>query len=187
LIRSLETEKSLEEKKAEQLIKLREYKQVGKEVKDNIIIYRVKNQRTGRNATVWCILKEEAIGVKYVNMLQKMIKDEDLERGIIISYGRYTHVAQVSAKDSRIELISKDFPAFNIFSHILVPQQELLTAEEKEAVLQTYKVEAYKLPRIKTSDPTVKALGGKPGDVVKIIRNSPTAGKYVSYRYVVEG
>jgi len=48
-------------------------------------------------------------------------------------------------------------------------------------------VHPYQLPRLKASDPAVLAIGAKPGDVVRIIRDSPTAGKYVSYRHVVEG
>ena len=53
--------------------------------------------------------------------------------------------------------------------------------------LSEYKVEPYQLPRIRTSDPAVKAIGARAGDIVRIIRKSDTAGKYLAYRYVVEG
>ena len=53
--------------------------------------------------------------------------------------------------------------------------------------MKKYRVKPYQLPRIKASDPVVRAIGAKPGDILKIIRDSPTAGKYVSYRYVIEG
>ena len=42
------------------------------------------------------------------------------------------------------------------------------------------------MPRIKVNDPAIKHLNPKPGDVVKIIRRSITAGEYVYYRVVVE-
>ncbi|MEM2167897.1 MAG: DNA-directed RNA polymerase subunit H, partial [Candidatus Bathyarchaeia archaeon] len=54
-------------------------------------------------------------------------------------------------------------------------------------VLEKYRIEPYKLPRIKTSDPIIRVIGAKPGDIVKITRRSPTAGESVYYRYVVEG
>ncbi|MGB9135111.1 MAG: DNA-directed RNA polymerase subunit H [Candidatus Bathyarchaeia archaeon] len=79
------------------------------------------------------------------------------------------------------------FPIFNIFDHELVPRHEIMQQDEREKLLAQYRVPPYQLPRIKTSDPAVKAIGAKAGDIVKISRNSTTAGKYVAYRYVVEG
>ncbi|MEM2110670.1 MAG: DNA-directed RNA polymerase subunit H [Candidatus Bathyarchaeia archaeon] len=80
-----------------------------------------------------------------------------------------------------------EFPSFDIFKHELVPKHEILTPEEKAKVLEQYRVEVYQLPRIRTTDPVVRVIGAKPGDLIKIIRKSPTAGEHISYRYVVEG
>ncbi|MEJ2271230.1 MAG: DNA-directed RNA polymerase subunit H [Candidatus Bathyarchaeota archaeon] len=77
------------------------------------------------------------------------------------------------------------FPSFKIFDHDFVSKHELLSSEEREKILSDYKMEPYQLPRIRASDPAVIAVGGTPGDIVKVIRKSPTAGKYIAYRYVV--
>jgi len=43
------------------------------------------------------------------------------------------------------------------------------------------------LPYIQSTDALAKEIGAKPGDFVRITRNSETAGTSVYYRYVVEG
>jgi DNA-directed RNA polymerase subunit H len=74
----------------------------------------------------------------------------------------------------------------DIFQSELVPEQILLTEEEKEKVLSVLNVSLRELPKIKENDPVVKLLKAKKNDVIKIIRNSPTAGKSIYYRVVVK-
>ncbi len=76
---------------------------------------------------------------------------------------------------------------FNILEHELVPKHVLLSEEERKEVLKEYRATLKQLPRMLASDPVAKLLGAKPGDVVKIIRKSPTAGENVYYRVVVKG
>lgn len=76
---------------------------------------------------------------------------------------------------------------FNVLAHELVPKHEVLSLEEATKVLRELGVRPEQLPWIRASDPVVKALGAKPGDIIKIVRESPTAGKVVAYRYVVVG
>ncbi|MGC9345340.1 MAG: DNA-directed RNA polymerase subunit H [Candidatus Bathyarchaeales archaeon] len=78
------------------------------------------------------------------------------------------------------------FPSFDIFEHELVPKHEILTPKEREELLVQYRIQPYQLPQIKASDPAVKAIGARPGDILRIIRKSSTAGTHIAYRYVVE-
>ncbi len=75
---------------------------------------------------------------------------------------------------------------FNVLEHELVPDHILLTEEETQELLNKYKITKGQLPKVKTSDVVVKQVGAKPGDVLKIIRKSLTAGKAVAYRLVIE-
>lgn len=74
---------------------------------------------------------------------------------------------------------------FDLFNHVLVPKHILLSEEETKEVLKQYKIKPYQLPHIKASDPAAIAIEAKIGNVIKIVRKSPTAGKAIAYRYVV--
>ncbi|MEM0029380.1 MAG: DNA-directed RNA polymerase subunit H [Candidatus Nitrosocaldus sp.] len=74
-----------------------------------------------------------------------------------------------------------------IIRHEYVPEHILLSKEEAEEVFKRYHVKPNQLPFILASDPAIRNLNAKPGDIVKIIRRSPTAGVSIYYRYVVEG
>jgi len=74
-----------------------------------------------------------------------------------------------------------------ILQHELVPKHEVVPVEEAAEILRRLGVKPEQLPWIRASDPAARAIGAKPGDIVKIVRKSPTAGEIVVYRYVVPG
>jgi DNA-directed RNA polymerase subunit H len=75
---------------------------------------------------------------------------------------------------------------FNILNHELVPEHIILKEEEKKEVLEKFKIKPENLPKILLSDPVVKAINAKEGDILKIIRQSKTAGTSLYYRIVVK-
>ena len=71
--------------------------------------------------------------------------------------------------------------------HVLVPEHILLSEDEAKLVLEKYRVKPSQLLFIKSSDPAARSIKANPGDIIKIIRKSPTAGEAIVYRYVIEG
>ena len=69
--------------------------------------------------------------------------------------------------------------------HMLVPKHEVLSKEEAEELLRSLGIKKEQLPKIKATDPIAKEIGAKVGEIVKITRESPTAGKSIAYRLVI--
>ena len=177
---------TVEERKAEVLIKLRKYKLIEKEKHEGAYAYIINIPEDKEKAIVWCILGEATVGIVAMNSLYKVMKEKDIYRALVVTEGRYTHAVKQGAKKKNVELLPKSFPVFDIFEHALVPKHEILSEKEAKQLLTHYKIQPYQMPQVKSSDPAVKAIGAKPGDVLKIIRKSSTAGEHIAYRYVVE-
>jgi DNA-directed RNA polymerase subunit H len=68
-----------------------------------------------------------------------------------------------------------------------VREVAVIPKEEAKELLKRLRVKPWQLPWIRSSDPLAQLAGAKPGDVLKIVRESPTAGEAVVYRLVVPG
>jgi len=73
-----------------------------------------------------------------------------------------------------------------VTDHVLVPKHEILSAEEKKDILVKFNATEEQFPFLFNSDPVVREIGAKPGDMVRISRISDTAGETTYYRFVVE-
>ena len=72
----------------------------------------------------------------------------------------------------------------DIQDHMLVPTHEIMTEEEIADEFSDVEYDFKNLPKIRSNDPVVKAIDAKPGDILRITRESQTAGVFVTYRIV---
>ena len=91
------------------------------------------------------------------------------------------------AKIAKVKATKEAKIILNPMSHIFVPKHEILSEKEVGVITKKYNALPKFFPQILFSDPVVREIGAKPGDMVKITRNSPTAGEFAYYRYVVMG
>jgi DNA-directed RNA polymerase subunit H len=83
--------------------------------------------------------------------------------------------------------VEDEVPSFKVSTHFLIPKHELLTKEEASQVLARFNSSPSQFPYIQATDAIVKEIGARPGDFVRVTRQSETAGTSTYYRYVVEG
>ena len=131
------------------------------------------------------------VGVKPIKKCVERMKEEEVKRAVLVIQQSMTAFAKQSIQEmcSAESLVLEQFLEaellVNITEHVLVPQHMILTKEEKAILLKRYKLKEAQLPRMQLVDPISRYYGLTRGQVVKIIRPSETAGKYVTYRLVV--
>ena len=84
----------------------------------------------------------------------------------------------------RVSFFSIEMIVINPLNHVLVPKHEIVPQERhKELMDSLYVTSKSKFPEIKFHvDPIARCIGAVPGDIIKIIRPSISAGEAVIYR-----
>jgi len=131
------------------------------------------------------------LGVSDVRNFVSRLETESAQSAIIIAESAPTPVFKDNINVTNaagvyhLQMFEDKELLVNITEHVLVPLHVPLSKDEIKELLQKYKLKLSQLPRIMLDDPIARYYGLAKGDVVKIIRQSETAGRYVTYRTVL--
>jgi len=133
--------------------------------------------------------EDEKVGVKPIKVYTDRMRAENVSSAIMVLRQDITPFAKQAVQEMsdsfRIEHFKESELLVDITKHQLVPEHQLLTQNEKSELLKRYRLKDHQLPRIQSNDPIARYYGMRRGQVVKIIRPSETAGRYVTYRICV--
>ncbi|KAM7142084.1 DNA-directed RNA polymerases I, II, and III subunit RPABC1 isoform 2-T2 [Molossus nigricans] len=132
--------------------------------------------------------EEPKVGIKTIKVYCQRMQEENITRALIVVQQGMTPSAKQSLVDMAPKYILEQF----------LQQELLINITEHEAFLPLSaspawlffltglpsKLRENQLPRIQAGDPVARYFGIKRGQVVKIIRPSETAGRYITYRLV---
>lgn len=130
--------------------------------------------------------EDQKVGVKPIKNYTDRMKDDAVTNAILVLRVDITPFAKQAVQEMsdsfRIEHFKEAELLVDITEHSLVPEHQVLTNSAKQELLKRYRLKDTQLPRIQANDPVARYYGIKRGQVVKIIRPSETAGRYVTYR-----
>ena len=132
---------------------------------------------------------DDKVGVKTIKQYCEMMKEASVSHAILVVKQGVTPFAKTALQEMASTYLIEHFRdaelLVDVTEHRLVPAHALLSPEDRQALLDRYKLRAEQLPRIQRTDPVARYYGLKVGDVVKIVRPSETAGRYVTYRVCI--
>lgn len=157
------------------------------EYEDRYVLHPTRDSEDGLlKYVVWILKEEKVVGVAIVRELVKEMEETESQRGMLVGGARFTPASKKYAKISRVELVEGHYSSFDLFGHELVPPHVIAEESEIQLVLNHYGINKTHLPRIQSRDPAARVLGARPGQVIRIERESLTAGVSFYYRFVVD-
>ena len=92
----------------------------------------------------------------------------------------------INSYDTQVEVFKFNKLQSDISEHVLVPLHVVLTKEEGDSVLESYRARKREMPLIKTNENIAKYYNMKPGEITRIFRPSPLTCESVGYRLVIK-
>ena len=163
--------------------------QFGDQPKRNDLTILAEHETDAEDQLFVFLPDDDKVGVKTIKQYCEMMKEASVSHAILVVKQGVTPFAKTALQEMASTYLIEHFRdaelLVDVTEHRLVPAHALLSPEDLQALLDRYKLRAEQLPRIQRTDPVARYYGLKVGDVVKIVRPSETAGRYVTYRVCI--
>lgn len=116
--------------------------------------------------------------------ISEFFKNYAQQKKIVVARGFNNKIADYMSKH-RTQIFEEGTLLQDIISYCEQPQFELLSPAEMALVKTEYNATDYTIKKILRSDPIVKYYALRKGDIIRIVRASPTSGLAIDYRIVM--
>ncbi|XP_031256198.1 DNA-directed RNA polymerase V subunit 5A-like [Pistacia vera] len=127
------------------------------------------------------------IKVNVIRSIATQIVNKDSLSGLILILQNQITNQALKAVDLfpfKVELFQITDLLINITKHVLKPNHQVLTDQEKDRVLKKYSIEEKQLPRMLKKDAIARYYGLERGQVVKVTYSGEITESHVTYRCV---
>ena len=163
--------------------------QFGDQPKRNDLTILAEHETDAEDQLFVFLPDDDKVGVKTIKQYCEMMKEASVSHAILVVKQGVTPFAKTALQEMASTYLIEHFRdaelLVDVTEHRLVPAHALLSPEDRQALLDRYKLRAEQLPRIQRTDPVARYYGLKVGEVIKIVRPSETAGRYVTYRVCI--
>ncbi|KAL2341433.1 hypothetical protein Fmac_009373 [Flemingia macrophylla] len=117
----------------------------------------------------------------------QIVDRQNLKGLILVVQSNMTPYARKDLENSpfKVEMFQINDLLVNITKHVLQPKYEVLTEDEKKALLTKYSLEDKQLPFMLKGDAIARYYGYEKGQVIKITHSGPLVESCITYRCVV--
>jgi DNA-directed RNA polymerase I, II, and III subunit RPABC1 len=163
----------------------------------NEIHNKIKSSIIENSDEILFTIEDKKYGIKFISAFLTTIKKEasienfldkniDVHKFIIINKLSDRAIKQV-LEYKNTEVFTMDELLVVVIDHNYVPHHLLLSEDDKNEYLNTFKHHLRDMKKILVRDPVARFYGAKVGDMFKIIRPCMTSGMDIDYRVVIPG
>lgn len=129
------------------------------------------------------ITLEDVTSIAQGTVIHSTVESKHGDHKILVA-GGFNAKAVEYARTNGLEILTHQILRLDIPNHRDQPLFYCLSPSEAVEVRAQWGFDDYNMKKFFSDDPIVLYYGLQPGDVVRIVRPSPTAGAAIDYRYV---
>lgn len=118
------------------------------------------------------------------SIISDFLKDYEKNKKIIVAQDFNNKIADFMSKQ-QTQIFKENALMSDLISYRDQPEFELLTPNEMELFKKEYNATDYTTKKMLKNDAVAKYFALKKGDIIRIIRPSPTSGQAIDYRIVM--